>query len=131
MFDSFVGIPYADKGRGAAVDCWGLVLRVFREMRGIELPSYSESYVTAEDRVAIDALIAGELEPWMPIEPGAEQTFDGVLMREGRFARHIGVVTRPGMVLHVERGGTSQIERYRSGLLAGRVVGFFRYQDAA
>lgn len=127
-FDAFVGIPYADKGRDAALDCWGLVARVFRDLRGIELPSYSENYVTAEDRRAIAALIAGELAPWAEIGAGQETSLDCVLMREGGFPRHIGVVTRPGLVLHVMRGGSSLIERYRSGRLQSRVVGFFRHR---
>lgn len=129
-FDNYVGIPYADKGRGDAVDCWGLVCLVFRELCGIALPSLSDRYVTAEDRRAVAALIEGELDPWQPIAAGCEQPFDCVLMREGRFVRHVGVVTQPGQVLHVSRGGTSVIERYRSGLLASRVVGFYRFEAA-
>ncbi len=130
MFDRFVGLPYADKGRGDAVDCWGLVCRVFLELRGIALPSYSESYVTAEDRAAVAALICGELDPWLPIAPGEEQPFDCVLMREMGFPRHVGVVTQPGMLLHVQRGETSLIERYRAGPLKFRVVGFYRFGAA-
>ncbi|KGT75789.1 tail assembly protein [Bradyrhizobium japonicum] len=126
-FDRFVGIPYADKGRGEAVDCWGLVCRVFSELRGIELPSYAEHYVTAADRRSIAALIAGELDPWLPVVDGEEQPFDCVLMKECGFPRHIGIVTRPGMLLHVQRAETSMIERYRSGPLYHRVVGIYRF----
>lgn len=129
-FDRFVGIPYLDKGRSiVGVDCWGLLRMVFRELRGIELPSYSERYVTGADRRAMARLIAGELDDWHEVPAGQEQSFDGVLMREGKYPRHIGVVTQPGMLLHVEQGETSRIERYRSGILAGRIVGFFRYRD--
>lgn len=129
MFDRFVGIPYLDRGRSlVGLDCWGLVVMVFRELRGIELPSYSESYVTASDRAAIAKLVAGELEPWAEIEPANEQAFDVVLMREGRYPRHVGIVTAPGQLLHVQDGETSRIERYRSGMLMHRVVGFFRYR---
>lgn len=131
QFDRFVGIPYADKGRGDAVDCWGLVCKVFAEMRGVALPSYSEAYVTADDRRALAALIAGELDPWDSVAAGNEQEFDCVLMKERGFPRHIGIVTQPGLLLHVQSGETSQIERYRSGPLKSRVVGFFRYRDAA
>lgn len=129
-FDAFVGIPYADKGRGEALDCWGLVAKVFRELRGIELPSYADDYVTAEDRRAIASLIAGELDAWLPIAAGEEQPFDCVLMKECGFPRHIGLVTRPGLLLHVQRGETSMIERYRSGPLRFRVVGFYRLAAA-
>lgn len=128
MFDRFVGVPYADKGRGDAVDCWGLVCRVFSELRGIALPSYAEAYTTAEDAEAIAGLVAGELDPWQPIAPGAEQPFDCVLMREFGLPRHIGVVTQPGFVLHVQRGATSLIERSRAGPLRFRLVGFYRFR---
>lgn len=126
-FEHFVGLSYADKGRGPAFDCWGLVQFVFCEMCGIDLPSYSEAYVTAADRRAIADLIAGELDPWTEIAAGTEQTFDCVLMSEGRVPRHVGVVTAPGRLLHVSEGITSRIEPYRTGPLRHRVVGFYRY----
>lgn len=130
IFDRFVGIPYLDKGRSIiGCDCWGLLWMAFRELRGVELPSYAERYVTGADRLAMARLIAGELDDWEEIRKGEEQPFDGVLMREGNFPRHIGLVTTPGLVLHVSSGETSRIERYRSGILANRVVGFYRYRD--
>ena len=99
-----------------------------RELRGMELPS-SDQYVTAYDRKALAALIADELDPWTEIAAGHEQAFDAVLMREGRFPRHIGIVTEPGRLLHVSAGETSMIERYREGPLKHRVVGSYRYRD--
>lgn len=63
IFDRFVGIPYLDKGRSiVGSDCWGLLFQVYRELRGIELPSYAERYVTGSDRAAMARLIAGELD---------------------------------------------------------------------
>jgi cell wall-associated NlpC family hydrolase len=130
QFDAFVGLPYADKGRDeSGVDCWGLLHLVFSRLCHIELPSYAEKYATAADRRAVAALIAGELEDWREVPAGSEKLFDGVLMREGHFPRHIGIVTRPGLLLHVQSGATSRIERYRDGMLQPRVVGFFRYRD--
>jgi cell wall-associated NlpC family hydrolase len=126
----FVGLPYIDKGRGFdGCDCWGLLWLVYRDLRGVELPSYAERYVTGADRAAMAALIADELDPWTEIAAGQEHAFDGVLMREGRAIRHIGIVTEPGLLLHVQDGQSSQIERYRSGPLKHRVVGFYRYRD--
>jgi cell wall-associated NlpC family hydrolase len=129
-FDRFVGIPYLDRGRGlCGCDCWGLVRLVFSELRGIDLPSYVERYVTASDRVAMARLIAGEMDDWEEVPAGQEMKFDGALMREGGFPRHVGIVTAPGQLLHVQTGETSRIERYRSGILANRIVGFYRYRD--
>lgn len=130
IFDRFVGIPYLDKGRSiVGLDCWGLLHLCYRELRGIDLPSYAEHYVTGSDRAAVARLIVGELDGWQEIPAGEETTFDGLLMREGSFSRHIGIVAAPGMVLHVQPGETSRIERYRYGILANRIVGFYRYRD--
>lgn len=129
IFDRYVGLPFLDRGRSlVGLDCWGLLCLVYRELRGIELPSYAEAYVTAADRAGIAALIADEISPWQPVPAGEEMPFDGVLMREGKFPRHIGLVTLPGKLLHVDRGETSRIESYRAGLLACRVVGFYRFR---
>jgi len=129
-FDRFVGIPYLDRGRsGTGCDCWGLLHLVYRELCGIDLPSYSDRYVTGADREVMARLIAGELGDWTEVVEGQEQSFDGVLMREGKYPRHIGIVTSPGMLLHVQSGQTSRIERYRWGALKNRIVGFFRYRD--
>jgi cell wall-associated NlpC family hydrolase len=130
-FDRFIGLPWIDKGRSFdGVDCYGLVWLVNRELRAVELPSYAEDYVTSVDRLALARLIAGELDDggWDEIPAAQEQPFDAVLIREGRMAKHIGLVTRPGMMLHVEQGGTSQVERYRAGIFAHRVVGFYRFR---
>lgn len=129
-FDRFVGVPYVDKGRAPdGFDCWGCLRLVYRELRGIELPSYSGDYLTAADRRATAQLIAGHLGDWDEVAPGEERAFDGVLMREGRFPRHIGVITKPGMLLHVLEGETSRIEPYRYGRLKHRITGFYRYRD--
>jgi cell wall-associated NlpC family hydrolase len=126
--DRYVGISYLDRGRSTAgLDCYGLVWLVYREQLGIDLPSFGEDYVTAADIREIAALIDDNLKPWREIPRGQEQPFDGVLMRELRQARHIGLVTQPGQLLHVSRGETSRIERYRSGPLAHRITGFYRY----
>jgi hypothetical protein len=63
------------------------------------------------------------------IEPGQEQVFDVVLMREMGVIRHVGVVVQPGLLLHVQREGTSLIERYGHGPLKHRVAGFYRFRD--
>ncbi|CAL77422.1 hypothetical protein; putative tail assembly protein homolog [Bradyrhizobium sp. ORS 278] len=128
MLDSYIGIPFQSHGRTrAGCDCWGLLRLVYTEQLGLELPSFAEDYVTSADREAIAGLIAGNLGGWSQIPAGHEQALDGVLMRGFGGIGHIGVVVQPGLVLHVQFGCTSRIERYRSGPLAQRVRGLYRY----
>lgn len=128
-FDDLVGIPYLDKGRDRrGCDCWGLLRLAFAERLGVELPDYGEAYATAADRRALAGLIAGELEPWAPVASGEVRPFDGVLLRQGRFVRHIGLVVGRGLLLHVEPGRSSAIERLSSGAIAPRLAGFYRFR---
>lgn len=128
LFERYVGIPFVAKGRTLeGCDCWGLVRLVLERECGVVLPSYCDQYLGQEDRVALAELIAGELGPWCEIAAGSETTFDGVLMHEHGLPRHIGIVVDPGRVLHVERHKTSVIERYRTGFMRHRILGFYRY----
>lgn len=131
-FDRFIGIPFREHGRDfAGCDCWGLVCLVYRELRGIELPSFSDQYVTIADREAIADLIAGGSEPWREIPAGQELPLDAIKIRRGRDVAHIGLVVAPGLMLDVADAGGSRIQRYRDGMLIRRVVGFFRYEPNA
>lgn len=133
-FDGYVGLPWCDKGRDiAGVDCYGLLRLVYRELRGIELASYVEDYPSAADRAATAALISGELDGgvWHQINDGTETIYDAVLITEARLPRHIGLVTEPGRMLHIDRGSSSVIERYRTGIYAHRIAGLFRFKAAA
>jgi len=125
MLDRYVGLPWVDKGRDfAGVDCWGLVWLIFKTERGIELPCYVDHYRTAADEDDIRRLIAGEIAAWDEIAAGAERCWDCLLMR----GQHIGLVIEPGLVLQVREGHHSCVERYRSGAVRSRVLGFYRYR---
>lgn len=127
VFDRFVGLPYRDYGRAMdGVDCYGLVFLVHRAC-GNDLPVYHGRYALGADRRELAQLIAGELGSWRGIAAGSEAPLDLVIMREGALETHVGVVTRPGRLLHIERGVTSRIEPYRTGVLRHRVTGFFRF----
>lgn len=131
-FDAYVGIPYADRGRTrAGCDCYGLVRLVMGDLAGVDLPSFAEDYLTSADRAALATLIAGEIAPWQPVALGAEQSFDGVLLRVGRSLSHIGLVVTPGRMLHVSEGGTSCIESYRAPPWSLRLAGLYRYRSSS
>lgn len=124
-FEHYVGIPWQDGGRGRdGVDCWGLVRLVYQEVLGIALPSHSEDYTTALDRITIRRLIDGKPDYWVRVE--SPVAGDGALMMNvGR--PHMGVVIGGGWLLHIERGGGSVIENYNSLAMASRLEGFYRY----
>jgi cell wall-associated NlpC family hydrolase len=110
----YVGVPYLINGRDRdGWDCWGLVLAVFREQRGVDLPDWRvEKTSNKRDEIAEAIRAIGDA-----VE--REQTFGrahrlagpvdfsiAVVERNGR-PNHVGVIVEGG-VLHCSHktGGT-------------------------
>ena len=107
--NGYVGVPFLENGRDRnGWDCWGLVLAVYREQLGVELPDWqwAEPFgLSSKFRAFGDAIgqvllhgHAGELE--------APEPWAIALILNGGRPHHVGVVAGGG-VLHAARyGGT-------------------------
>ncbi|NDW04078.1 C40 family peptidase [Jiella pacifica] len=125
-FDSLVGLPWLERGRSRdGCDCWGLVLIAFRELLGVDLPSFADSYQTTADRLAIADILSGAREPWIAISPADARPMDVVEMRERPW--HVGLVIGRGQMLHMPAQKTALIEPFTTGRHAPRVTGIFRH----
>lgn len=128
--NEYIGLPWLWRGRDrSGVDCWGLCALIFRERLGIELPSFRDDYQTEADADALAGLIDGNKGPWRELLPCEERSGDALLMSIGGRPHHIGVISVPGLVLHIERGTGSLIENYHSLRLRRRVLGFYRHES--
>lgn len=129
---ALVGIPFREKGRDrAGCDCWGCVRLAFLEGKGIELPSYEEGYASIADRAEIRRLFDGAKTAWLRVPHGEERPFDVLLMTILR-TDHVGIVVRPGLMLHMPPRTASVIEPYtgsRYGAATARGA-FYRYETA-
>ncbi|MCW1934126.1 C40 family peptidase [Pararhodobacter zhoushanensis] len=131
--DRFLGIPFADLGRTrAGCDCWGLACVIYRHELRITLPDYLGGYASADEHREIAALIAGETAAplWQPVT-GPAAPFDIAVFRRGRFATHVGVVIRPGLMIHMAGEDQSKVERYAEGPWHSRFAGHFRHASRA
>lgn len=125
--DDFIGLPWQPRGRTrSGLDCYGLARLAWGEVRGFWLPAYAEGYETAREP-AVARRIQGEMWEWVKEVPPAEASpWDFILLREGQWATHIGLVTTPGKMLHIEAEQTSNVARYTDPEWRLRVVGFYR-----
>ncbi len=82
----WIGAPFADKGRGPAYDCWGLLWAVLRVQFGVEVPSYPGVSGEMDNRDQVKELFEApaELERWEEVPAGQERPGDGVLIRMRR-----------------------------------------------
>ncbi|WP_346915020.1 peptidoglycan endopeptidase [uncultured Roseibium sp.] len=94
---------------------------------GVHVPSYTEGYAAVSERAEISGLINGAKTFWHPVEDPRE--LDVVTFRRGRLECHVGIVVRPGLMLHVTDDRPSCIELYRDEHWARRLTGFWRHED--
>ncbi len=125
-----IRVPFMDKGSDwDAWDCWGMFLIFYRDVLGVTLPSYTESYQdaghSAESRQRLSTLFAANMGAWRRVdepEPG-----DGVLLLIGGRPIHVGLALGGGLMLHTECRINTVIERLASPMWAKRIEGFYRY----
>lgn len=126
--DQYLGLPYAPQGRSlAGLDCFGLAWLVLNAF-GRPVPSYAGLYASEEERAEIAGLIAGAKPQWRLVERADE--FDLVTFRRGALESHVGIVVRPGLMLHITKDKPSCIERYDAGYWANRLTGTWRHTAA-
>jgi hypothetical protein len=128
--NKYVGIPYKDNGRDLeGMDCWGLVRYVYNKEFNISLPSLAEDY-SGEDRKRIEDLVAQYREGWEE-STATPKSGDLVLFRMMGADSHVGVITEYPYFLHARETHSSAIERLDNTQWKNRVVGIFRYTEAA
>jgi cell wall-associated NlpC family hydrolase len=128
----WVGTPYRDHGRDeAGVDCWGLVVLIYRHELGIALPEYAGAYASPRERLEVAGLIQGEAPGWDRVPAGDERPGDVVLLQVRGQPCHVGIVTEPGWMLHAQSGSDTVHEPYERGRWATKVRAIYRYRPTA
>lgn len=129
-WNKYVGKPFQEKGRGPdEFDCWGLVRWVYKNDHpdNIIVPSYLECYDTTNDRDKLADVIFDETQAhWK--EPDTPKEFDAIVLRMRGVPMHVGIVTKPGHMLHCAQGIGTVHERFDSIRWANKVLGFYRYE---
>lgn len=135
-------VPFVEKGRDYdGVDCWGVIYLAFRDVYGIQLPSYVESY-TERDLVGTSALarlVSVESRCWSPIwtrgmgipnHPYDRRPGDvAVFLRQNRPV-HTALVIDRRRVLHSEEELGTFVDRIDSPIWQHRLEGIYRYRHA-
>ena len=125
----FTVIPHAEDGRDRdGADCLGLVRIIYAEMLGITLPDYLGRVCEAE-HAEIEARLKGETSSidWRPVERGEERAFDLLTFMRGPWVRHLGVVVRPGLMIHAAPHVGASLAPYDYGYWNSRFNGLHRH----
>lgn len=126
--EGYVGIPFVERGRDrAGLDCWGLAMLVLAERFGKKsVPDFLDKYHGTRDK-SLPAIFVEAIKRWQPVpspEPG-----DVVVLKIGGKPWHVGVVIGRNLMLTIDRGTSSVIERIDSARWKGRVDGYYRWVE--
>lgn len=126
--DKYLGVAWRDGGRHddgrPGLDCWGLLRAVYAAERGVSLPSWSG--IEAVDGAAVSQAMLDGIGDWAATRTPV--AFDGVLLRKGRAACHVGVMVDAGRFLHVDEDLPACVEALFAPIWKRRVVGIYRYR---
>ncbi len=127
----YVGIPFVDHGRRPedGFDCWGLCQWVWREHFGIDVPSYTETYISTREEDEIARVLLAELPstPWRPVARAEARPGDGVLLRVKGQPIHVGVFLGDERFLHADPRCGVVLDRLTSAWWERRLLGLYRY----
>lgn len=109
--NDYVGVPYRHNGRDrAGWDCWGLVLAVYRDMLGLELPDWrwAEPFSLSARVAVFGNAWAKVRESGMALELAAPEplAIALVLFPDRMRPHHVGVVAGAGVLHARDYGGT-------------------------
>lgn len=123
--DKYVGLPFADHGRGPEYDCWGLVRHVLLEQFGLVLPDYGSTYSSTNDKMTLpDAFRNGLAEEWRKVQDPHEG--DIIILNLAGRPMHCGILVGDGCMLHARPTTGSVVESYERLAWIRRVDGFYR-----
>jgi len=125
--NKYIGIPYELNGRDKnKCDCYGLVRLIYKEVFGINLPSYSNEYTIESKNKDLTEIYNDNKVDW--IEVTVPQAGDVVYLVIGGYPKHVGVVVGDKLFIHnLCLGGSSSLADYSSKKWKQRVIGFYRY----
>jgi len=122
-------VRFKDKGRDySAWDCYSVVLLAYRDILGVELPSFADDYVNAGDtkasRRVIHDIVLRQKQNWDKVDD--PQALDVALFRFGDTQTHVGLMIDKNRFIHCERKINTVIERIDSAKWKKRVEGVYR-----
>ncbi|MCE5306378.1 MAG: C40 family peptidase [Acidobacteriales bacterium] len=127
-WEHLIGKPFVDGGRGPdGYDCIGLVLAVYRDVYGIELPDYDIGATAVRD--IADAIQTAAGSPrWTRSGPETAPAVVVMALHEEHpdLVNHCGVCIG-GRILHTIKGIGAHVFTLPSPVWNGRIKGYYQW----
>jgi len=115
-------VPFKTRGRSwDNWDCWGLVVVAYKEVYGLDIPSYVDEYRSIKQKDLLASIYnRGKQDKWHPVKQAQEGDVVIVYM-DGR-QMHSGVAINKSEMIHAEMGINTVIQK----ISEYRVEGIYR-----
>lgn len=122
----YIGLPYLSRGRSEeGIDCYGIIIKFYKECLGIDLPDYVNEHSSSDDSVLVTVTRrSADLSAWIPQEK--PQFGDVIVFIVMGHPLHVGMYLADGDFLHCLQGRNSCIENLDKW--GKRVQKFIRYR---
>lgn len=134
-FNKYVGIPFKWNGYDyKGVSCWGLMVLVYKELWGIDIPRHDQAGYNVSKGGDVDESLWVSKSDWVPVKLGQEACGDALHMWGIHFGKktplHGGIVIKPGLVLHAQEGAGVVVSDYlKDARYNKRVIGAYRVRQ--
>jgi len=118
-------VPFEDRGRGwTGWDCWGLVRTAYRDILGVDLPSYATQYENTVDLFQLKTVIDRHRDGWQKVDK--PKSMDVALLTYGGRPVHVGLMIGSDYFLNAEKRVGTYLDRLSSVEWKKRVEGVYR-----
>lgn len=128
---SYLTIPLKPGGRDRfGVDCWGLVLLIYADKLGIELPRHDEvNWVDNKPEEVVATVASDSQAYWDEVDKVDRRENDVVILRYSGVPWHVGVLVDSDRFIHADPLRGIIIERLESLHWKSRVIGYRRLKN--
>lgn len=139
--NKFISIPFKEKGRDFyGCDCWGLGWLILKEEAGIVIESHDELYRHTLDPDIPKNFRRDAEKNWVslyssaeecraaPLSARREKKYDFVLLRQRGLPSHVGIVVRPGVMIHMQSQSNCEVTSYLGLRWQCQIMGFYRHR---
>jgi len=128
ILTEMIQVPFREKGRDlSGFDCWGAVRYGLQRLYGIEVPSYTEDYVSVREGREIADLIQRKAVEWFAVPLTEAREGDVLVLQIQNRPWHCGLVIQPPQFLHALEGVGTVMERWDGLMWARRIVAMYRH----
>ena len=111
-FSKYINLSYRNLGRDFdGVDCWGLIWIVFKNVRNILLPDFTDLQYSKDWYLTKDHIIDSIDDTWMEIDP-PYNIYDVIIFysKNSKVANHIGMMISDDKYIHISEKYSSRVD---------------------